>query len=1374
MGLGREVGDAYISVHGDLSDFRDDLNKANNTMKEWAEDGAKSATEAWGDRMQSDWSKQWNSVLNSMYSGTKLDFNRMITAFDPSDMDAAVGKIEEMLSTMEELGKINDVEHTRMISAIGKEVKARQDAFAAQKEHAQLQRGWDEAHLQMMEGLAALRKNDSDQALSDFSRMQAAQENYNKSFEAMFRANRFSDLTADFSKLTRAMGDMDFSKFAAGFDDFDAARQRVVEVTQAMNEMGRISDDNADRMIAGIDAYITAETDRRNIILANEEAIQKAKEEAAKFAEAEALRQSQANGRALREATALREEQERFNRSFEGLGKIASAQKLEQDFRNLAAAVQSNDWSTFSRGIRNTSELRNRVREVSDEMSRLGRIGSRGLSEIENALDGAVRNMRAANITFDEGTRKVSNFRGAITRGTTALGRMFALTRGFREHLGGFAGINVFDDMIRKGLDFVHNLDRIALSSALTTAKLSTMASVGGAGLSSMITIAGDLIAILGGLAAVAPAFLVGAGIGIGVMIAAFKDMKKVLKDLTPAFAKLQDNISAKFWAEAAGPIRSLVKEMMPLISAKTGATAAALGGVFASLANAIKAIPADAIGTMFDRMNSAIAILGRAMSPLISAFTALGMVGSEYFERFATWLVKLSEQFNTFITAAAADGRLNGWIDEMIVQFANLGRAIDGIFGIFNALDAAATAAGFGGLKTFADNMQGLAAAMQSAGAQTALTQLLSGMLIFVTKIGEALGNLGSPLASIMPTINLALSAVGGAVAQVIGYIGEIMANPTVQQGITDFTNGIALAVAALAPAVTPFAESLGTVMSLLGLILVNVAAIASAFMVQLGPVLDQMSAQFETLVAPLGDAVLNLITAITPVAQAINDSLVGPLVSGIRDQIIPGFNLMVATLSPVATQMVTALGPVLQALLPLIPPIMQLATTIGGLLMQAVTAVAPLFVTLVGAIMPIVDAIMQLVNMIAPFLIPAIEKISAALQPVITVIGQVVGVILSVLVPVLGFLLIGIINNVVGVFQGLSNFIMGFVEIVTAIFTGFGAFFTKLFQGDFIGALQALGDMFKNIWDGVVKMLQGALEFLWNAVQLLFIGKLIGGIKSGLSAIVNFFKSSWDNVGGTVGGALNAVLGFITNGLNAAKNFVSDALLRMLNFFMSGWSNMVSATSTGIGNVLSWVGGIPGKISGALSGLGNLLVNAGKAIIDGLLQGLKNAWGAVTSFVGGIADWIAKNKGPIPYDRKLLVPAGEAIMQGLGAGLKGQMSNLLETLHAITGGVTDAVTEAFARSRMYVAGANAALGLADGLDSKKSRVLGSLGALTPDATLSAKVSAVGSGGVGNPTPPAGNSIVFEEGAIALHTNTQSPQIAADMILDGLVSIIT
>ena len=65
---------------------------------------------------------------------------------------------------------------------------------------------------------------------------------------------------------------------------------------------------------------------------------------------------------------------------------------------------------------------------------------------------------------------------------------------------------------------------------------------------------------------------------------------------------------------------------------------------------------------------------------------------------------------------------------------------------------------------------------------------------------------------------------------------------------------------------------------------------------------------------------------------------------------------------------------------------------------------------------------------------------------------------------------------------------------------------------------------------------------------------------------------------------------------------------------------------------------------------------------------------WGAVTDFVGGIASWIAANKGPISYDRRLLIPAGQAIMSGFNTALisgfedvKGNVSGMADGIRSM-----------------------------------------------------------------------------------------------------------
>jgi phage-related protein len=129
--------------------------------------------------------------------------------------------------------------------------------------------------------------------------------------------------------------------------------------------------------------------------------------------------------------------------------------------------------------------------------------------------------------------------------------------------------------------------------------------------------------------------------------------------------------------------------------------------------------------------------------------------------------------------------------------------------------------------------------------------------------------------------------------------------------------------------------------------------------------------------------------------------------------------------------------------------------------------------------------------------------------------------------------------------------------------------------------------------------------------------------------------------------------VKNFIRDGFNAAKDFVTTA-----------FNNIATAVSTGIDNAVNFVRGLPDQITGALGNLGSLLTNAGGQIIEGFLSGLKAGFETVKNFVGGIGDWIAKNKGPKAYDLALLIPNGGWIMKGLKKGIENGIPDLNKTL--------------------------------------------------------------------------------------------------------------
>jgi hypothetical protein len=101
---------------------------------------------------------------------------------------------------------------------------------------------------------------------------------------------------------------------------------------------------------------------------------------------------------------------------------------------------------------------------------------------------------------------------------------------------------------------------------------------------------------------------------------------------------------------------------------------------------------------------------------------------------------------------------------------------------------------------------------------------------------------------------------------------------------------------------------------------------------------------------------------------------------------------------------------------------------------------------------------------------------------------------------------------------------------------------------------------------------------------------------------------------------------------------------------------------------DLLSWVSSLPRRILDALGDMGRLLWDAGRALIQGLIGGIRDKLGDLRETLSGIKNAIISWKGPLSDDRELLVPAGQAVMEGFVVGITSMMPDVRETLQDVS----------------------------------------------------------------------------------------------------------
>ena len=356
----------------------------------------------------------------------------------------------------------------------------------------------------------------------------------------------------------------------------------------------------------------------------------------------------------------------------------------------------------------------------------------------------------------------------------------------------------------------------------------------------------------------------------------------------------------------------------------------------------------------------------------------------------------------------------------------------------------------------------------------------------------------------------------------------------------------------------------------------------------------------QFFGLIQQSGEAIRQLGSVAVPIFQGVF-SVIGAL--------LPQIAMLRTILLPIAQVLGQAIGGALTALAPVLGAVI-------GLILQLAAALAPLVSTVLTALG---SAIQRIAGLFMENLFPAISGLIPILLP-----------ILDVFLTVFGAQVVNAINFIVDVLGGVFDILGGLITFLTGVFTGD---WDKAWQG------------IQQIFDGVVTILVGIGEFLWNTLLNYFNNggkRILGAVRDWWNGVVASFVNAHLRVINAVAGFVARVIGRFLAMRDRAVAYVRALWSTAQNAFSNGVSRLAGAAGRGLGRVVNTFQDLPGRIGRALGNLGSLLYQAGRNVVQGLINGIYNMIGNLAGAASSMASTI---RSYLPFS-----PAKEGPLSGLG----------------------------------------------------------------------------------------------------------------------------
>jgi tape measure domain-containing protein len=217
-------------------------------------------------------------------------------------------------------------------------------------------------------------------------------------------------------------------------------------------------------------------------------------------------------------------------------------------------------------------------------------------------------------------------------------------------------------------------------------------------------------------------------------------------------------------------------------------------------------------------------------------------------------------------------------------------------------------------------------------------------------------------------------------------------------------------------------------------------------------------------------------------------------------------------------------------------------------------------------------------------------------------------IATIFKIFAPIVMFIIKMLWDSIAGIIKGAIAVIQGIIQVFTAIFTG----------------------NWNMLWQGIWNIVKGVVMIVWNWINLMFVGKILGGIKSLAVMGWDLIKGMWKGIFGTV----KEFAGNIVKSIVDWVNKIIDRWNTMKSFGSSLWRTIGDTIKNIVGETkLKVISFFRELVDGAISKF-NSLRSTAVTVFNAIKGFMMNPIQTAKTAIGKAVDWIMSKFRGMHFD--------------------------------------------------------------------------------------------------------------------------------------------